>query len=314
MPPSRPNPPLVGRLVVTGANGFVGRHVVRAAAAAGCEVRGVVRSPSAAEVVSTAGGRPVELVGRDPGALVQACEGAQAVVHLAQIGAERSGQTYEAVNVGFTARVLEAAREAGVSRVVYFSGLGVSRYGMKARCTNGYFLSKLAAETLLFRSALEGCVFRPSYILGAGAALVPAVLAGLAGGEVERPGDGAYRMQPIAVADAAALVLAAVSRPPGAFPTVFDLVGPEATSYARLLERLAAVARAAGHPGALRVREIPIVEADRRAREGGYRGLLPDELDCLLCDEISDPTPLVSLLGRPLTSLDDALAAALPPP
>jgi nucleoside-diphosphate-sugar epimerase len=313
MPPSRPTPPAVGRLVVTGANGFVGRHLVRAAAEAGWEVRGVVRSLSAAEVVRAAGGDPVELVGRDPGALVQACEGARAVVHLAQIGAERSGQTYEAVNVGLTARVLEAAREAGVARAIYFSGLGVSRYGMKARCTNGYFLSKLAAETLLFRSPLEGCVFRPSYILGRGDPFVPAVLAGLAAGEVERPGDGAYRMQPIAVADAAALVLAAASRPPGAFPTVFDLVGPEAVSYARLLERVAAVARAAGRPGSLRVREIPIVEADRRAREGGYRGLRPDELDCMLCDEVSDPAPLVSVLGRPLTALDVALAAALPP-
>jgi nucleoside-diphosphate-sugar epimerase len=313
MPPSRPTPPAVGCLVVTGANGFVGRHLLRAAAEAGWEVRGVVRSPSAAEVVRAAGGDPIELVGRDPGALVQACEGARAVVHLAQIGAERSGQTYEAVNVGLTARVLEAAREAGVARAIYFSGLGVSRYGMKARCTNGYFLSKLAAETLLFRSPLEGCVFRPSYILGRGDPFVPAVLAGLAAGEVERPGDGAYRMQPIAVADAAALVLAAASRPPGAFPTVFDLVGPEAVSYARLLERVAAVARAAGRPGSLRVREIPIVEADRRAREGGYRGLRPDELDCMLCDEVSDPAPLVSVLGRPLTALDVALAAALPP-
>jgi nucleoside-diphosphate-sugar epimerase len=313
MPASRPTPPPVGRLVVTGANGFVGRHLVRAAVDAGWEVRGVVRSPSAAAVVQAAGGHPVELVGRDPGALVQACEGAPAVVHLAQIGAERSGQTYEAVNVGLTERVLEAAREAGVPRAIYFSGLGVSRYGIKARCTNGYFLSKLAAETLVFRSPLEGCVFRPSYILGRGDAFVPAVLAGLAAGEVERPGDGAYRMQPLAVADAAALVLAAASRPPGAFPTVFDLVGPEATSYARLLERLAAVARAAGRPGSLRVREIPIAEAERRARAGGYQGMRPDELDCMLCDEISDAAPLASLLGRPLTALDDALAAALPP-
>jgi nucleoside-diphosphate-sugar epimerase len=313
MPPSRPLEPAARRLVITGANGFVGRHLVGAAVEAGWEARGVVRSPSAAGVVSAAGGRPVELVGRDPGALVQACEGARTVVHLAQIGAERSGQTYEAVNVGFTERVLEAAREAGVARAIYFSGLGVSRYGMKARCTNGYFLSKLAAETLLFRSPLEGCVFRPSYVVGRGDAFVPGVLAGLAAGEVERPGDGAYRMQPIAVRDVAALVLAAAARPPGAFPTVFDLVGPEAVSYERLLERLATVARAAGRPATLHVREIPIAEAERRAREGGYRGMRPDELDCMLCDEVADAAPLASLLGRPLTALDDALLAALPP-
>ena len=59
------------------------------------------------------------------------------------------------------------------------------------------------------------------------------------------------------------------------------------------------------------MREVPIEEADRRARAGGYQGMLPDELDCLLCDEVSDPAPLAALLGRPLTPLDEALAAAV---
>jgi hypothetical protein len=59
------------------------------------------------------------------------------------------------------------------------------------------------------------------------------------------------------------------------------------------------------------VREIPIPEVDRRASAGGYRGLSPDEVDVLLCDEVSDPAPLVAFLGRPLTPLDDALAAAV---
>jgi hypothetical protein len=102
-----------------------------------------------------------------------------------------------------------------------------------------------------------------------------------------------------------------VSRPRNAFPTVFDLVGPEPVSYDQLLARLAAVVRRLGRPSELRVREIPVAEAERRARAGGYQGLLPDELDCLLCDEVSDPAPLAALLGRPLLPLDDALAAAV---
>ena len=38
--------------------------------------------------------------------------------------------------------------------------------------------------------------------------------------------------------------------------------------------------------------------------------MLPDELDCLLCDEVADPRPLETLLGTALTPLDDALVAA----
>jgi len=299
------------RIAVTGANGFVGRHVVRHAVAQGYEVTGIVRSEPAAQSVREAGGHPVELVGRDPEALVRALDGCRAVVHLAQVGAERGGQTFEAVNIGYTERILEDARHAGVPRVIYFSGLGVARYGLSARCSNDYFLSKLAAETILFRSGLEGVVFRPSFVVGPGDAFVPAVLRTLEAGPLERPGDGSYRMQPIAVADAADGVLAAVERPAGSFPTVFDLVGPEPVAYARLLERLARVAGGLGRPVDLRVREVPIEEAERRARAGGYQGMLADELDCLLCDQVSDPAPLVALLGRPLLSLDEALAAAV---
>ena len=147
-------------------------------------------------------------------------------------------------------------------------------------------------------------------MVGPGDAFVPAVLRAMETGEVELPGDGSYRMQPIAVEDAADSVLAAIDRPAGAFPTVFDLVGPEPVTYARLLERLAGVAGALGRPADLRVREVPVAEADRRARAGGYMGMLPDELDCLLCDETADPAPLESLLGRKLLPLDEALAAA----
>ena len=39
--------------------------------------------------------------------------------------------------------------------------------------------------------------------------------------------------------------------------------------------------------------------------------MLSDELDCLLCDEVSDHRPLELLLGRFLTPLDEALAVAV---
>jgi len=305
----------VTTIAITGASGFVGRHLVRAAARAGHAVTGLVRSERAAGLVREAGGRPARLTD-DPEALAHglaaAFTGCRAVVHLAQIGAERDGQTYEAVNVGLTGRVLEAARRASVSRVVAFSGLGVARYGLAPRVTSRYFLSKLTAETLVSGSGLDAVVFRPSYVVGPNDAFITAVLRAMEAGEVERPGDGSYRMQPIAVADATALVLAAIERAAGGFPTVFDLVGPEKVSYAALLERLATVARGLGRPVSLRVREVAIAEAERRARTpAGYQGMGPDELDCLLCDEVSDPAPLATLLGRALTPLDEALGAAV---
>jgi nucleoside-diphosphate-sugar epimerase len=301
----------MARIAVTGASGFVGQHLVRAATAAGHEVVGLVRSERGAGVVRELGGRPTTLV-EETSALGTALGGCEAVVHLAQIGSERDGQSYEAVNVGLTARVVEGARRAGVPRMLMFSGLGVARYGQSRRLTSRYFLSKLRAEALLLGSGLEATVLRPSYVVGPGDVLVVTLLRAMEIGEVERPGDGSYRMQPIAVADAVALVLAAIARARGAFPTVFDLVGPEPVAYARLLERLAAVARATGRAARLRVRETAVAEAEERARSAsGYLGMGPDELDCLLCDEVGDAAPLEALLGRRLVPLDEALAAAV---
>jgi NADH dehydrogenase len=300
----------VPRLAVTGANGFVGRHLLRLAAARGYDVVGVVRREEASSMVVECGARPVvAALGPDP--LARAFAGAHAVVHLAQVGAERGGATFEAVNVRGTGSVVAAARESGVGRIVFFSGLGVARYGMARRCTNRYFLSKLAAELELFRSGLDVTVFRPSYVLGAGGELVPSLLGEIASGEVEVLGNGRHRMQPIAVKDAAELVLAALERNARG-TAVYDLVGPEPVSYRDFVGRVARVARGLGRSaGDYRFRETAVIEAERHAAAGGYRGMLPEELDCLLCDEVSDPGPLEALLGRFLAPLDDALAASV---
>jgi nucleoside-diphosphate-sugar epimerase len=293
------------KLALTGANGFVARHAIALAKSQGLEVTGVVRSKQAARAAILAGAHPVIVPSLEPEALTKAFAGASAVVHLAQIGSEHGAETYQAVNVGGTRAVIGAARAAGVPRVVYFSGLGVAHYGMTPRCTNPYFLSKLTAELELYRSGLKVVVFRPSFVVGPGGGLIPDLVKQMAQGEVERVGDGSYRMQPIAVRDAAAAILAAAELERA--PAVFDLVGPEPIAFQAFLDRVGRLADAA----AFRVREVPVAEADRQAQAGGYRGMLPDELDCLLCDEVADERPLEALLGRFLTPLDEALASAL---
>jgi NADH dehydrogenase len=300
------------RLALTGANGFVGRHLTAAATRRGLHVTGIVRSAAGAAVVEEAGGRPVVAAGVPAAAL----RGAAAVVHLAQIGRERDGATYEQVNVLGTRALVAAAREAGVPRVVLFSGLGVAHYGQAVRVTNRYFLSKLAAELELLRSDREAIVFRPSYIVGPGDGLIVALLAAFAAGTLTIPGDGSYRMQPIAVADAAEAVLAALAAPArwsAAAPPhrVFDLVGPEPIAYRALIERVAALAAKTGRPARASVVEVPVEAAERQARSGGFAGFGPDDLDCLLCDELADPSPLQALLGRAPVPLARALADAV---
>jgi NADH dehydrogenase len=298
------------RLAVTGANGFVGRQVVSLAAREGFEVVGLVRSERGAEQVAQAGGRAARVAGFEDPALAAAFAGTRAVIHLAQAGADRPGAALNDVNVVGTRRVVAAAYRARVPRIVHFSGLGVAHYGQIPRCTNPYFLSKLLSEAVLFESDLEVAVFRPSYIAGPGDVFVPGTVRAMARGEVELVGDGSYRTQPVSVHDAAACALAAAGGEASRH-RVFDLVGPEPIAVRALVERTGRIARDEGKAGAYRVREVPVAEAERQARAGGYHGMLSDELDCLLCDEVSDHRPLELLLGRFLTPLDEALAVAV---
>ena len=306
---------MADRVVVTGANGFVGRHVIAAAARRGLQAVGVVRSPAGAAAVKAAGGRALALARLSSPELRAASQGARAIIHLAMIGSERPGVTYSAVNVEGTRSIGRIAIESGATPLVLFSGLGVARYGQAPRTTNRYFLSKLEAELEVYRSGVPAVVFRPSYIIGPGDGLTTALLKDLASGVVEVPGDGRYRLQPITVADAAEAALSAALDPPQpvgrSAHRVIDLVGPEPIAYGRYVERFADVARAYGHAADFVVRHIPVAEADRQAVAGGYRGMAPDELDCLLCDEVADAAPVQELLGRPLRPLDDAIATAV---
>lgn len=297
---------------MVGASGFVGRHVVSALAAAGRSVAAVVRDVARAGVVTARGAEGVVVRSLEAEALAGAFSGASAVVHLAHIGSERDRATYAGVNVGGTRAVVEAARRAGVRRLVLFSGLGVSRYGLAPRCTNRYFASKLAAEALVWNGVAEAVVFRPSYILGPGDGLLRWLLRSVESGVVERPGDGRYRLQPLAVQDAAHAVLAALGRPLDGLRRpphlAVDLVGPEPLAFDAFVLRVAATL---GTPWRPALHSVPTEQADAEARAGAWQGMPADELDCLLCDETADPHPLQALLGRPLTPLDRALHEAV---
>lgn len=309
------------RIAITGANGFVGMHLVRAARAAGAQVMGVVRSAAGAERVREAGAAATKAP-LDRLALSGAFAGADAVVHLAHIGAERGADRYESVNVEGTRQVAAAAWDAGVPRIVMFSGLGVARYGQDPRVTSRYFRSKLDAESALFASSLQVVILRPSWVLGPGEAFVPWLVAQARTGRLELPGNGSNRMQPIAAEDAVRAILGVAD--PGTDPArlfhpgrpphrVIDLVGPEPLSVRDFVARLFTAAARLGHPVEFETASVPIEEARRAAASSGWHGMAADELDCVICDEVADPGPLEALLGRPLTPLDEAVRRAVAP-
>lgn len=222
-------------VVVTGAAGFVGMHTCRALARAGWNVRAVVRNPT------KAAGRladiPCELkVGdiRDGAFMRETMSGAGAVVHLAAIAIERPGQSYESVNRDATGVVLDAARTAGVDRIIH-----MSQNGADSRSPFRFLRSKGMAQDMVTGSALRWTVFRPSVIFGHEDEFVNVLarLVQLTPVVFPLPSGGTSRFQPVCVTD----VATAIQRALDADRTIggmYALGGPAPLTLRQMAERI----------------------------------------------------------------------------
>jgi dihydroflavonol-4-reductase len=117
------------RAFVTGATGFIGAHVARQLSERGDQVVALVRSPDKATDLREQGAELIEGDLSDVDAIKRGVDGAEAVFHIGAVykvgipKKERPGM--HDANVGGTERVLDAAHEAGVPRIVYVSTVNV---------------------------------------------------------------------------------------------------------------------------------------------------------------------------------------------
>jgi dihydroflavonol-4-reductase len=173
------------KALVTGATGFVGAAVARALIREGWQVRALARPGSDRRNIQAL---PVEVSEgnlADRPSLDRALSGCEALFHVAadyRLGAPDPRQLYQ-TNVEGTRNILEAAREAGVRRVVYTSSVGT--LGIPADGSPGnedtpvgvadmighYKRSKFLAEQLVREAALAGApvvIVNPSTPIGPG--------------------------------------------------------------------------------------------------------------------------------------------------
>jgi uncharacterized protein YbjT (DUF2867 family) len=139
------------RVAVTGATGFVGRHVVERLEAAGHEVVPLSRRTG------------FDLAAADQAALREALAHCDAVIHCAGINREIGSQTYDAVHVRGTQALVEAARATGVSHISVLSFLRARPDGPTA-----YHRTKWAAEAIIRESGIPYTVLKAGVIHGRG--------------------------------------------------------------------------------------------------------------------------------------------------
>ena len=147
-------------VVLTGASGFLGGHLCRAFVARGFTVSALVRHPEAATLPAGIRVGRAEL----PDVIdAELLAGADVVVHAAWATRETDPTRADRQNVEGTRRLVEAARRAGVGRVVFVSSVAAT-----ADAPNHYGRTKHAAEQLL--DPTRDLVIRPGTILARGGA------------------------------------------------------------------------------------------------------------------------------------------------
>jgi dihydroflavonol-4-reductase len=120
-----PSSASVETLLVTGATGFVGSHVLELAPTYGLQLRALVRKPEDAARLKEQGLEVVTGALEDPGAVREAVAGVQAVVHLAAATKARGPAQYQAANEAGTRAVVDAVLAADrlPRRLIYLSSL-----------------------------------------------------------------------------------------------------------------------------------------------------------------------------------------------
>ena len=109
------------KLLLTGATGRVGRHLLPRLVAQGHDVRAVARSEAGATQVKAAGAEPVLADLFEPGGYQGALAGRDAVVHLAAVLRSTDADEIRQANLEATRRLADAALAAGVGRFVFTS-------------------------------------------------------------------------------------------------------------------------------------------------------------------------------------------------
>ncbi len=249
-------------ILVTGAAGFVGRHVTRLLTGRGERVRALVRSAAGAAALDDVDCELVRGDVTDPASLQEPMEGVETVVHLVAIITGRPRE-FERVMTEGTANVLAAAAQVGVHRFVYLSALGTSE---QTKDTVPYYRAKWACEQAVTASGIPSAILRPSFVFGPDGGVLPRFLR-IARLAPVTPviGTGRQRLQPIWVDDLARAVAATLGEQgPGG---VIELGGPDIVDWNelwRLLKNAQGTRRPALHlptwllrPQALLLERLP---------------------------------------------------------
>ena len=280
-------PNISTNVAVTGANGFVGKNVRKFLYKNKVRVLGISRKNFGKYSTETKAQSKNLLEQR----LQKKLKNYDALVHLIGIGVESSGSTFEEINVNLTKNTIKLCKKSGIKKIIYISGLGVSKNN-----TSNYFTSKYKAEQEIINSGLDYTIFRASYIIGKTDHLTKSLSKQMKKGVIIIPGSGKYQLQPIFVEDVAKIILKSILEKKFS-KKILDLVGPRKISFEDFVKLFSKNTK-------VKFKKINLKNA---YDEGTYSS---ESLDLLIGDYTSDMTQLQKLASIKLTPVEKFLESS----
>ncbi len=280
-------PNISTNVAVTGANGFVGKNVRKFLYKNKVRVLGISRKNFGKYSTETKAQSKNLLEQR----LQKKLKNYDALIHLIGIGVESSGSTFEEINVNLTKNTIKLCKKSGIKKIIYISGLGVSKNN-----TSNYFTSKYKAEQEIINSGLDYTIFRASYIIGKTDHLTKSLSKQMKKGVIIIPGSGKYQLQPIFVEDVAKIILKSILEKKFS-NKILDLVGPRKISFEDFVKLFSKNTK-------VKFKKINLKNA---YDEGTYSS---ESLDLLIGDYTSDMTQLQKLASIKLTPVEKFLESS----
>jgi len=280
-------------VVVTGANGFVGKNLRNFLHKNKINVLGVSRKnfrkhTSEVSITSTNLLEPK---------LQTKLKNYDTLIHLVGIGRQSPKSTFEEINLNLTKNIIKASKDAGIKKIIFISGLGVSKNNQSA-----YFVSKYKAEREIVNSGLDYTIFRASYIIGKTDYLTKALSEQMKKGVIVIPGSGKYRLQPIFVLDVAKIILEAVLEKKFS-KKILDLVGPQKMRFEDYVNLFA-------KNTSVKIQKVSLESAYDEAKHNPRSVYGLESLNILVGDYTSDGKQLRKLSDVKLTTVAEFLQSS----
>lgn len=227
---------MMSSLFITGASGFIGRHLLaKLASQRHGRIFCLTRRGHAGR--SGAAGKDVQWVNGslfDSRLYGEPLSSSEVVVHLAATTGKAPRQDYFKINAAGTRYLLDQCKDRGVQKILYVSSIAVK---YKNKANYHYARSKLEGEEAVRSSGIRYTIIRPTIVLGKEAPGWNALSSLAKMPWIPIVGSGSARIQPIAVDDLATALAYVIEENRFANETL-EIGGPDVVSIEEFLIRL----------------------------------------------------------------------------